>query len=297
MMNLRNLSLLALASGMLALSSCGDRNNDANPSTTGPKVTMISGAGYTSASGDGVGNTTAKVGFTVTKGTADLDMVYFWVNGTAQAGYPKLVTADSITTFLLSATTNEDRFKVKVVDKDRKADSVEVVITKSVNEYSSVMLYAPLANNTSETFLGLTNNTTYTLTSGASNSASVDLGYFWSTNANATLCAPDNFLTTAYDLSTWAVRNATELKVTTSDLAGLRSAASLQTAFTSGSDLNTPASLNNSGRANSRAVQLTAGNRRAVKTAGNKYAVVEVVNVTGQDGSDGRITLRYRVQK
>jgi hypothetical protein len=176
-----------------------------------------------------------------------------------------------------------------------KSDDATPVAADSAKVVTNTILLAPLADNSSKTFLAFATGTTYTSTEAAAASASIDVGYFYGATSTAALASPSDYLTTAYDLSGWATRNETLFKTTTGiSYDNTATAAQAKAAYDGGT-----ATGQNGGGANAskstRIYTLTAGQIFAFKTAAGKYGVARVRSVTGT--TSGQIAIDYKVSK
>ena len=95
------------------------------------------------------------------------------------------------------------------------------VTTKSptARSYTATLLYAPLADNTSETFFSSNTGLTYSnddvLSSTEAISANIDFGYYYGANDMASLASPDSYPVLMADISNWTVKNTSQFLSTT----------------------------------------------------------------------------------
>jgi len=167
--------------------------------------------------------------------------------------------------------------------------------TDTASVFTGKVLLAPLADNTSKTFISFSSGTTYNVTDAKANSGAIDAGYFFGPTALATFASPSDYLTTAYDLSGWSTKNQTLFrKNITGSFANFITKDQIKTAYDSGSDTQQNGSGGTS-TASTRIQNLTDGTVFAFKTAAGKYGVVSVRTVTA--GGSGQIQFDYKIQK
>jgi hypothetical protein len=176
-----------------------------------------------------------------------------------------------------------------------KSSDPAPVAADSAKVFTNTVLLAPLADNSSKTFIAFSTGATYTSTEAAASSASIDAGYFFGATAQAALASPSDYLTTAYDLSSWATKNETLFKTTSGvSYDNTATATQAKAAYDGGT-----ATGQNGGGANAakstRIYTLTNGQIFAFKTASGKYGVGRVRAVTA--GATGQIAIDYKVTK
>ncbi len=187
---------------------------------------------------------------------------------------------------------------VHIIDK--------VLLPQRVAAYDAVLLAAPLKDpdnvvgtRTSETFFSADDGLTYSVEDvvrGASvNSADIDFGYYYGATDRASLASPAEYPKEIYDLTStganWNDVNATAFRpvnnftlddfdaITEADAARL-----VQEYEISSGDVG-------------QITDLAAGDLFAFRTVDNRYGILRVLNITGTDGSDGRIDLEVKVTK
>ena len=158
-------------------------------------------------------------------------------------------------------------------------------------------MYAPTTDKTSKSFIASTTGTTYDVTAFTANSTLIDFGYFYGATGLATLAAPSDYLTTAYDLVKLypnATINATTFAnvATGTTFTSITSATAIQAAYTAGT-----LAVDGSTGGATRVKLLNAGKVIAFKTAAGKYVVISVVSVTGTYNAGDKITIDVKVQK
>ncbi|MFY0686024.1 MAG: hypothetical protein JXQ90_02605 [Cyclobacteriaceae bacterium] len=129
--------------------------------------------------------------------------------GTTSATTPAITLTElAVGSYMLTA---------EAVDDDGQTG--EATLTFSVTSppakiQTAVLLYAPTADETSQTFYSISENKTYSVNDVEATSdpvsANIDLGYFFVTEAN--IAAPSAYSTAftgAYDISDWGTRNET----------------------------------------------------------------------------------------
>lgn len=288
-----------LFAGLIGFTSCS--KDDETPAPTITINTNSLGADQTGGSVSTGATVTINLTANAAEGIAKLNATKT-VGGTENSlsGYPMTTGFTSSTnhtwnaTYVVTETSGTVVLKFSVEDKKGKISSKTFTVTvgSDIKSFTSVLLYAPLSNNTSKTFMSLANGTTYTFTEASSNSGAIDLGYFYGNSSLASFAAPSDYLTTAYDLSSWATKNATLFRKTTADFSATSTSAALTAAY----DAGTPASdgTNPSGGA-TRIYQLADDQVIAFKTAGNKIGLARVLNRTGAS-PNVNITIAVKVQ-
>lgn len=168
------------------------------------------------------------------------------------------------------------------------------VVYGDVNSYSAKMMGGQ-NNATLGSFLATNNGEVITSTAaGASTAiqARVDLVYFYGTNNQASMGAPNDSVvaiahTGSTTLPSWTTKNATKFVKTTITPAQFIASANdslvktIDAATISGSFVN----------------MLVSGNVVAFKTAGGKLGLFHVQSVDGTTGTDRSITINVKVQK
>lgn len=167
-------------------------------------------------------------------------------------------------------------------------------ITENIDysSFASVQLFAPTADNTSKTFMSLTTGITYSFTEASSNSASIDLGYFYGFTAQASFTSASDYLTTAYDLTTWPTRNVTSFRATSVIFDNINSASGLAMSYDGGS----PATNGtNPAGGDTRIYNLTDGQVIAFRTASDKKGLIKILSRTGT-APNVNLTISIKVQ-
>jgi hypothetical protein len=209
-----------LFAGLIGFSSCSS-----DEETPVPTITINTNSlGSDQTAGSAATGATVTINLTAeaTEGIAKLNATKT-VGGTENSltGYPVTSNFNSSTkhiwnaTYTVTETSGTVVLKFSVEDKKGKISSKSFTITvvnDDYNSYTSVLLFAPLSDNTSKTFMSLASGTTYNFTEASASPASVDMGYFYGNSALASFASPSDYLTTAYDLSAWATRNATSFR-------------------------------------------------------------------------------------
>ncbi len=290
-----------LFAGLIGFSSCS--SDEETPVPTIAINTNSLGSDQTAGSAATGATVTINLTAEATEGIAKLNATKT-VGGTENSliGYPVTSNFNSSTkhtwnaTYTVTETSGTVVLKFSVEDKKGKISSKSFTITvvnDDYNSYTSVLLFAPLQDNTSKTFLSLASGTTYNFTEASASPASVDMGYFYGNSALAAFASPSDYLTSAYDLSAWATRNATSFRSTSADFAAASSAAGLASTYAAG----TPATdgTNPSG-GDTRIYNLTDGQVVAFSTAGGKKGLIKVVSRTGT-APNVNLTVAVKVQK
>jgi hypothetical protein len=117
----------------------------------------------------------------------------------------------------------DDEVEVEITAYDMAGNSrTETVIINvtAVGRYTTVLLYAPLADQTSESFFSTSTGQTYSVNDVAATndplSAQIDVAYYYGATNNATLTSPQHIhALNIYDLSGWTTLNNTQYRRTT----------------------------------------------------------------------------------
>lgn len=176
-----------------------------------------------------------------------------------------------------------------IIDKkDREGSAVVYVKPTVVTPAGSVktteaIIMGSYANALYNSCYSLTLNKTVSLQGGFSQPAEIDLLYYFGATNKSTLAAPSNasleqvYTNATYGIAKWSTRRATKLlktSVTASTFDGITTS----TAFTSAFPADMTAALD-------LAKELAVGNVIAMKTAGNKTALIKVVEINGTTSS------------
>lgn len=340
---LRFLALATSVAGMGFLGSCGNNSDDATPSGSAT-ISLVD------ISGDN--------GTTLTNKVGDLDfaagdVVVVKVRTSARATYQVFAGTGANTTNAVApavtknagdttlsvalgtgnyAAGNVLKFKVRTTSG---ADSIVLRLNEAHAVYTATVLTAPLADNSSNTFINFVSGTLYNVTQAAGTAKSqTDAGLFiggannhCSTNRFA-MFSPDNWTTEPNyygSLVGGADWNKTRFRIpsltpnprdwaSTSTVASLWNNGTAGTVncgnayiFTETSNLGQPTLSENDGknsnvsdRANSRVGNLQDGSTFVFRTAAGKIGLARVVD-SQRNGATadraGTLTITYRVQK
>jgi len=146
-------------------------------------------------------------------------------------------------------------------------------------------------NSTYGSFYSTTECKSYNVSTAKANQSKVDIIYFYGSSNAATLASPDDpddFGTgtgqiSSLDVQTWTSKNPTRFRKTTTANFDNANAASLQTDYASAT-----------GTESFKANNLANGDVVAFKTAGGKYGLVKITNITGAGGT---ATISVKVQQ
>ena len=173
--------------------------------------------------------------------------------------------------------------------------TIEVVPPTPFTTYSAVILAAPTGNETSDSFFSSSTGMLYSFNDVVSTSESlspeIDFGYFYGDDLDATLSSPDEWPddATLYNgLERWGTRNNTDFRT-------IESGAVDFDAIDTGNDIEAEFETNSGNDVGGRASNLSEGDIIAFSTADDRFGIIEVVTITGTDGSDGRIEIRVKV--
>lgn len=153
-----------------------------------------------------------------------------FINGTEESGSTERITRGAGTTppttfshdfeYELQPNDVEDEvyFTFEAVDENNASGTATLTIEATAlpaARYTSILLYAPLENNDSETFFSSNTGETYTMNeinnSTEPLSANVDFGYFYGQEFDASLAAPSSYPLPDYGQANWIVRNETQI--------------------------------------------------------------------------------------
>lgn len=179
-------------------------------------------------------------------------------------------------------------FTFTVTDKDGESKSVSKTITaeatddsKDLESFSAKLLYAPAKDGSSETLIDLESGSTFTLNNGANNSSSIDLGYYYGSNNEATLVDPNTYPSSVYDIS-WSTLNETELQTTSANFAELSTSNDITTQW--------------SNNASNEITNLSVNDVLLFKTTNNSYGAIKVQEISGTYNQGDYIKLDIKVE-
>lgn len=312
--SLRLLSVGASLAALTFLASCGGKKDDATTPAAGPTISVVSVNSNTNVSGKNV-----------TLEFADGDTLRLALrmsgNNLRTTGsflgttFPDLGTrgGDTVVTAVLgSSVANNSVWKLKVRSTGGGADSVQVTFQRTMSRYSAVLLVAPLADNSSPTFLNLVSGTTYNSVQASNAPSNVDLGFAVGNTVGGILMAPDNWFTGTTEpyatiVNGWSTRNATQIWLSSgARISDYMTKTDLATAFNNGNAgtstntsyvLSGAANAGISGRANSRVGNLTAGSTLVFKTVNNKHGIMTIGPVTTGNNRTGQVSVTYKVEQ
>lgn len=170
------------------------------------------------------------------------------------------------------------------------------VIEPELLVWEQELLFAPLADNTSETWFSTSTGETYTSNevnaAQATISNTIDFGYFYGATNEATLASVADYPIAAGQ-GTWTVKHATMLRKTTMTASAFMettSAAAVQQAFTDAT----------AGTNEGQATNLQEGDVVAFMTdpdgpGGSRYGLAHVSTITTGTGSTGSILINVKV--
>ena len=245
----------------------------------------------------------AKPGDVITitvRSTSSIKSYHLTVNNQGSAGAPRYLVPMSGTDSTIKNTSFTDTRSYTVP----AGTTTNLVFTATVTDNNSltsnasktltVSQPASWSKECSGVVLGDQNNATLgssystsdcsvlTVSNAKSNSAKVDMIYYYGSTNNATLGAPDNSDVMSFSVFglPWATNNSTRFKVLTSSDWTNASAGTIQSTYTSSSSAEM-----------SEATKLAVGSVLGYKTAGGKYGILKVNGITVDSGSgNGTIT-------
>ncbi|MGK7396235.1 MAG: hypothetical protein ACNS62_16780 [Candidatus Cyclobacteriaceae bacterium M3_2C_046] len=195
--------------------------------------------------------------------------------------------------------------EIEVVDEESGITSDDIVIdvlSPEARIYSTILLAAPLQDQTSLTFFSTNTGERYSmenvLTSSQPISASIDFGYFYGSgnlDTEATLAAPASY-PFAYGQDVWAEQNQTTFRTTNLDASAfneLISFADIDEIWEAAD----PADDSPYVESNLTEGAVLAFETDADKDEGPKKGVILINSISGADGVDGEISLDIIVQE
>ena len=200
-----------------------------------------------------------------------------------------------ITFNINSGSLGEGYIDFEAVDEEGNTATTSfsfIVVSPVAKIQTAVILYAPLGDLSSETFYSILNNETYSRNEVESTtdpiSASIDFGYYYGANDNASLASPAEY--PIYNLTDagWVTRNATILSataITSAEYLEMITVSDLEAA-TSGVDLS---------NANGTVTNLSEGDILIFKTVEDIQGLINVSAISGTDGSDGMIEIEIKL--
>lgn len=310
---LRLLSVGASVAALAFLSSCGGSKDDSTPAA-GPTISVVSVNGNTNVNGKNVtlefaNGDTVRLAIRITGTNLRTSGSFL---GTTFPESAARAQDTVITANLDNSVPNNSVWKLRVRSTGGGADSVQVTFQRTMSRYSAVLLVAPLADNSSATFINLVSGTTYNSVQATNAPSNVDLGFAVGNTVGGILMSPDNWFTGTTEpyasiVGGWGTRNATQIWLSSgARISDYLTRADLATAFnngTAGSDLNTSYVLSGaanagiSSRANSRVGNLTRGSTLVFKTAGNKHGIMTIGDVSTGAGRTGEVRVTYKVEQ
>ncbi|MFA0961409.1 hypothetical protein AB9P05_06360 [Roseivirga sp. BDSF3-8] len=191
----------------------------------------------------------------------------------------------------------EIEFEAVDDENETTTESIEIIVNEpAVNMYSAVLLAAPLADGSSNTFFSSENGNIYSdddVTGTTEDiSSTIDFGYYYGNTDAATLASPAAYPSEILSLSGWNTLNNTELRITalsSSQFNELNTPSSIQNAFTNATAGGDPEIASG----------LTAGTVIAFMTdtdkpGGANYGVLIVDSIIPGTGADGEIQLTVK---
>ena len=201
------------------------------------------------------------------------------------------VPEDASGTIVLTASL-EDADGTVVASEDF---TINIVPPTPFTTYSTVLLAAPTGDETSKSFFSTSDGKLYSFGEvvGTADplSEDIDFGYFYGRDLNATLSSPDEWPDDAglySGLERWGTKNDTDFRTTTLGEADFD-------AYENGNEIAAEFDVNSGTDVGGRVSNLAAGDVIAFSTADDRFGLIEVVSITGTDGSDGRIEINVKV--
>ncbi len=157
----------------------------------------------------------------------------------------------------------------------------------AVTTYSAKLLAAPLANETSSTFMTFYNNTVHKISDAATNGSSWDFGYFYGTSRKASFASVKNYPTDVFDLTAIADADKKEcffIKSTTITTADFD-------AITLESELNTIVKPTTQS-----VTELNVGDIIEFQDAYDNKGLIKITRIVEGNGSNGEIEFDVKIQ-
>jgi hypothetical protein len=226
-----NIFLLIGSFSLLFLVSCND-DDDVIIINEGPEINIqVNGGDIDGPHTAGLGQTIVlNLDITDDDGVDSVVVRQFvgttQVTEATQVIYPSAVGGTTVTqnveiTLVDVDVDDEVRIEITAYDVQGNSRTETIIVNVSaIGSYTTVLLYAPLADETSESFLNTSTGQTYSvndvMTDNNPVSAQVDLGYYYGATNNASLASPQQIHNLGiYDLSAWNTLNTTQLRRTT----------------------------------------------------------------------------------
>ncbi|HOS85341.1 MAG TPA: hypothetical protein PK734_00720 [Bacteroidales bacterium] len=183
--------------------------------------------------------------------------------------------------------------------------TVNVIVESPISEYTTTLLYAPLASGLQKCALATSTGATYTQSEAKDNSSLVDILYAvggattgaqLSCPADANASSSDVYTNAYGDVSSWTTKNFTQYATTTATFASVTTVQDLAATFTSGTEASDGAGMYTNGRIDN----LSEGQVIAFMTADEKYGLIEIVEIVTETvggGTGDYIKINVKVQK
>ena len=162
-------------------------------------------------------------------------------------------------------------------------------IGSGINEFTTIILAAPLADGTSETFLSLYNSTVYKISEGEETAALWDFGYYYGASGLASLASTRDYPDSVINVPTISGVADAELNEAFFSLSTTTSAEFDAIALSSDLDFIAAST-------NQRVTTLNTGDIVEIVDNYGKKGLIRVDAITPGNGTDGQITLTIKIQ-
>jgi hypothetical protein len=303
---------LLFCSFIFYLAGCD--TDDETPSPGAPIVTLdnedIDNGTYTGVAGETMEvmiNVQAPAGFNVL-------IIRKAVDGTEESGftqrYPRGQNIETTYEHLFTYELQEseiDRdvvFTIEAVDEQglTRGETLTLVTTgRPAVRYTSVLLFAPLENQTSETFFSSNTGETYSmsevLNSAENLSTHIDFGYFYGQTREATLASPAAYPLPEYGQANWIIKNETvigQTEITPGQYVEITedNTEAINQAFEGATFEANPQQVSNLAIG-----QILAFETDNDKTGGKKRGLIQVQSIEAGTGTEGSITIEVLVSQ
>lgn len=207
--------------------------------------------------------------------------------GELTSGYLTTLSGDSVYVDVTAGAVTVNGVAVSTADVVAGNGVVHIIdeaLVPDVTTYSAFLLVSPSGDGTTETFYSTSTGTRYSyndvLGTTEPVSATIDFGYYYGAQDNATIASPDSYPTEIYaGLAAWNTRNNTDFRATTMapedfDVITFSQGDDVEAEFEAGTE------LENAGRAKG----LQAEDVIAFTTQDGRFGLIKVVEIVDGNG-------------
>jgi hypothetical protein len=282
--NLLLVSLLFVVSG--AFMSCTKDSTDSDAT-----IDLVSGTGYISSDATVAVDSVFKIKWTATS-TTKMDYVsiirdeYTPETGWDEKSITSSLECEGETSITAPSEVGTYTYAIVVYDEDKnELGRIEFVITTTANitSYTAKLLNCPDQAKVKPIYIASTTGTTYSFTTGSSNSGLIDWGFYWgSTNKNTFFSLANQPSDLGYTITNWT-KNDTKLAkltgVTFADITTSKQIAAACGTISTGI-----------------VTGLAVGDIIGFKTVKNKYGLIKILTVATSALDTQSITFDVKVQ-